>query len=63
MRRPCPLSLWTSVVAVRLWLLARSTDVEPGYGNTSTYTMGDQTITASDGYQRQVFPLVVQIRK
>jgi hypothetical protein len=51
------------VVAVRLWLLARSSDAEPGYGNTSTYTMGDQTVTASDGYQRQVFPLVVQIRK
>lgn len=58
-----PASLWPNVVSVRLWLLARSTDVEPGYGNTSTYTLGDQTITASDGYQRQVFPLVVQIRK
>ena len=51
-----PASLWTSVVAVRLWLLARSTDAEPGYSNTSTYTMGDQTVTASDGYQRQVIP-------
>ena len=58
-----PASEWTSVVAVRLWLLARSTDAEPGYSNTSTYTMGDQTVTAADGYQRQVFPLVVQIRK
>ena len=58
-----PASLWTSVVSVRLWLLARSTDVEPGYANTSTYTIGDQTITASDGFQRQVFPLVVQLRK
>ena len=58
-----PASLWTNVVAVRLWLLARSSDVDSGYSNTSQYSMGDQTVTAADGYQRQVFPLVVQIRK
>jgi len=58
-----PASEWTSVVAVRLWLLARGTDVDDSYTNTSTYAMGDQTVTASDGYQRQVFPLVVQLRK
>ena len=56
-------SLWTSVVAVRLWLLARSTSLDSGYSNTSQNTMGDQIVTAADGYQRQVFPLVVQIRK
>jgi len=63
-----PASLWANVVAVRLWLLARSTSVEPNNSNATTYTMGDQTypdrtVTATDGYQRQVFPLVVQIRK
>lgn len=58
-----PATLWTSVDSVRLWLVARSTDTETGYTNTSTYTMGDQTVTANDAYQRQVFPLVVHIRK
>jgi len=58
-----PASLWPNVVAVRLWLLARSTTAEPGYTNTASYTMGDQTVTANDGFQRQLFPLVVQIRK
>ncbi len=58
-----PASLWGNVVAVRLWLLARSTTAEPAYTNTASYTMGDQTITASDGFQRQAFPVVVQIRK
>ena len=48
---------------MRIWLLARSTDSEPGYVNTSTYAMGDQTVTVNDAYQRQVFPLVVQLRK
>jgi type IV pilus assembly protein PilW len=57
-----PSTEWTSVVAVRLWLLARSTTAEPGLSNTSTYTMGNQTVTASDGYLRQVFPLVVTLR-
>jgi type IV pilus assembly protein PilW len=57
-----PASEWPQVVAVRIWLLARSTTAEPGLTNTSTYTLGDQTITVNDGFQRQVFPLVVQLR-
>jgi Tfp pilus assembly protein PilW len=63
-----PAGLWTSVVSVRLWLLARSTTADPGNVSTAAYAMGDQTYpnrstTPSDGYQRQLFPLVVQIRK
>jgi type IV pilus assembly protein PilW len=54
---------WVNVVAARIWLLARSTDAESGFSNTSTYTIGDQTITVADGYTRQVFPLVVQLRR
>jgi len=63
-----PATLWTSVVAVRLWLLARSTDADAGITSTATYAMGDQqfpdrSTVPSDGFQRQLFPLVVQIRK
>jgi type IV pilus assembly protein PilW len=54
---------WVNVTAVRIWLLARSADIEPGYTNTSTYAMGDQPVTVNDSYQRQVLPLVVQLRK
>jgi type IV pilus assembly protein PilW len=57
-----PASEWVNVVAVRLWLLARSTTAEPGLTNTSTYAMGDQSVAVNDGFQRQVFPLVVQLR-
>jgi len=62
---PVPASLWTSVTAIRLWLLARSSSKEPGYNNASaSYPMGSETVTTTnDGFQRQVFPLVVQIRK
>ena len=59
-----PATDWPNVVAVRLWLLARSTDPEyNGFTNTSTYAMGDQTVTMSDNFPRQVFPLVVQLRR
>jgi type IV pilus assembly protein PilW len=54
---------WRKVIALRIWLLARSTEAEPGYRNTDSYTIGDQTVTASDGYVRQVFPLVVGARR
>jgi type IV pilus assembly protein PilW len=57
-----PATEWGSVTAVRVWLLARSTTAEPDLSNTSTYAIGDQSITVNDNFQRQVFPLVVQLR-
>ena len=56
---------WTdaSVVALRVALLARSTDAEAGYKNTSSYALGSQTVTVNDSYQRQVFQQVVQVRR
>ena len=53
---------WDDVTAVQIWLLVRSTKPEPGYVNTSTYTLGDKTITVNDGYRREVFTAVVQLR-
>ncbi len=55
-------SAWDSVAAVRIGFIARSSTPEPGYSNTTTYTIGDLTTTANDAYQRQVFSTVVQIR-
>jgi type IV pilus assembly protein PilW len=53
---------WNLVSAVRVWLLARNSTPEPGYTNTNTYVMGDKTYTASDGYRRQLFSTIVQLR-
>jgi type IV pilus assembly protein PilW len=53
---------WTEVNSVRIWLLARSYTPEPGYVNTQTYTMGDQNLVANDGFRRQLFSTVVQLR-
>jgi hypothetical protein len=43
-------------------LLARTAKVENGYSNTTSYAMGDQTYTVNDGFRRQLFTAVVQLR-
>jgi hypothetical protein len=53
---------WDDVNSVRVWLLARTNTVEPGYLNTTTYVMGDSSFTVNDGYRRQLFTTVVQLR-
>jgi|CXWL01.1.fsa_nt_gi type IV pilus assembly protein PilW len=53
---------WDAVNSARIWLLVRSTRPEAGYTNTSTYTLGDVTVTVNDGYRREVFSTVVQLR-
>lgn len=53
---------WEEVNSVRIWLLARNSTPEPGYTNTTTYAMGDQSFTPNDGFRRQLFTTVVQLR-
>ena len=55
-------AVWDDVNSVRIWLLARNTLAEPGYANTQTYTMGGQDFVKADGFRRQVFTTVVQLR-
>ena len=63
-----PASDWANVVAVRLWLLARSSDPEyGGFSNTTSYAFGDRTGTnayaPNDNYVRQLFSSVIQVRR
>ena len=54
---------WEDVNAVRIWLLARNATPEPGYVNTNTYAMGSAAdFTPNDGFRRQLFTTVVQLR-
>lgn len=53
---------WDDVNSVRIWLLARNATAEPGYANTNSYVMGDQTYTVNDSFRRQLFTTVVQLR-
>jgi type IV pilus assembly protein PilW len=54
---------WDHVDSVRIWLLARNATAEPGYTNTNTYLMGNApSYTPNDGYRRQMFSTVIQLR-
>ena len=54
---------WSKVNSVRIWLLARNTTLEQGYVNNTAYVMGDAaSYTPSDGFRRQLFTTVVQLR-
>jgi type IV pilus assembly protein PilW len=53
---------WDKVTSIRIWLLARNSNSENGYSNTTSYVMGDQTYTVNDSFRRQLFTSVVQLR-
>jgi len=54
---------WSNIVAVRLNLLARSLDADPGYTDTKTYNLGGTTAiqASNDHYHRRVFTSVVRL--
>lgn len=59
---PTP-TAWDDVHALRVWLLARASAAEAGYVNRTSYVMGDRAeAPANDGYHRQLFSSVVQLR-
>lgn len=53
---------WDTVKSIKIWLLARSATVEPGYKNQQTYIMGSQNYTPNDGFRRQLFSTIVELR-
>jgi type IV pilus assembly protein PilW len=53
---------WDLVSSIEISLLVRADAKEAGYTATSTYKIGDQQISANDGYRRVVFSTVVQMR-
>ncbi len=54
---------WSNIVTIRLNLLARSLEIEPGYKDTKTYDLGGTTLISAknDGYRRRVFSTVVRL--
>ena len=53
---------WDSVNSVRIWLLARNAKQEAGYQNSQTYAMSATNYPVVDGFRRQLFNTVVQLR-
>jgi len=63
---PCTAAQLSNVVAVKIYVLARSRDTTPGYTDTKTYCLGElnpdgtcpaanQIAAANDSYKRHVF--------
>ena len=57
------LTAWEDLNSVRIWLLARNAVAEPGYVNSNVYQLGSAPdYTPNDGFRRQLFTTVVQLR-
>ena len=55
---------WTAVTSIRVWLLARSSDKDPGFKGAQTFEYADRAaVSYSDGYQRQLFQQLIQVRE
>ena len=52
---------WSNIVTIRLYLLARSVDAEPGYTDTKTYDLGNLQVTPGDHYHHRLFSTVVRL--
>lgn len=58
-----PEPTWDSVQAVEVALLVRGATTEPGLaGLTRTHRLAGTTVTVTDGYPREVYSAVVQLR-
>ena len=59
---PCTFARLSNVVAVKLYVLARTDKISPGYTDTKTYTLGSTTLGPfNDKYKRHVFSTTVRL--
>jgi len=59
---PCTADQLVNVVAVKLYVLARSTEVSPGHTDTRTYNLGSTTLGPfNDHYKRHAFSTTVRL--
>ena len=56
---PVPLS---DIRAVRIWILARTSDPVRGHADNQTYPVGNRTISSTDGYPRRLSRTTVYCR-
>ncbi|OHC61508.1 MAG: hypothetical protein A2040_11830 [Rhodocyclales bacterium GWA2_65_19] len=60
---PASVSDWDSVQAIEVALLVRGATTEPGLAGLSrTHRLAGTTVTVTDGYPREVYSAVVQLR-
>lgn len=59
---PCTADQLVNVVAVKLYVLARSSEVSPGHTDTRTYNLGSATLGPfNDHYKRHAFSTTVRL--
>jgi type IV pilus assembly protein PilW len=54
---------WTNVMAVRIWVISRTTESTQGYTDTKTYDLGTFGTRGpyNDGYKRRVYSMIVRL--
>lgn len=58
----CTSAQLTNAVAAKIYVLARTSQISPGYTDTKTYSLGGTTLGPfNDGYKRHVFQLTVRL--
>lgn len=59
---PCTAAQLMNVVAVKIYVLARTRETTPGYRDTKTYNLGSVTLGPfNDGFKRHVFSTTVRL--
>jgi len=59
---PCTPAQLMNVVAVKLYVLVRSTALTPGYSNSKTYNLGSTTLGPyNDGFKRHLFAQTIRL--
>ncbi len=52
----------STIRAVRLWILARTSRADTRYRDTRTYVVGNQHLTVNDGYRRRLVSIIIKCR-
>jgi type IV pilus assembly protein PilW len=60
---PADLAAWANVVTMRIGLLVRTLEPDPGYTDTKAYTLGENNVVdpKNDHFKRHVFSSVVRL--
>lgn len=58
-----PTNNWSNVMAVRIWVLSRSSESSPGYRDTKTYQLGAHGARGpyADAFKRRVYTTLVRL--
>jgi len=59
---PATIADWQNVMAARIYVLARNTEMTAGYTDNKTYVLGGTTVTPGGQFKRHLYSTVVRIK-